>query len=161
MLWARYCPSKNLLPGVVAIILQGYFDDYGDQAPRDNRVSAAMEACAKGGDRIMLVMGSRHGQDPYRVLFFWRLRTLGRKNRIVLLGDCNLLVNQTMVNDFRPLGAAMSKLSTKAKTDTHEHASSTIEGERHIDIAYEGYLTRCRKRRWGLLDSVSLQGTLT
>ena len=40
----------------------------------------------------------------------------GRKKRILFLADRNVLIDQTMVNDFRPFGAAMAKLSTGAKT---------------------------------------------
>jgi type I restriction enzyme R subunit len=34
----------------------------------------------------------------------------------LFLADRNVLIDQTMVNDFRPFGGAMAKLSTKAKT---------------------------------------------
>jgi hypothetical protein len=37
----------------------------------------------------------------------------GRKKRILFLADRNVLVDQTMVNDFRPFGAAMAKLSRR------------------------------------------------
>jgi type I restriction enzyme R subunit len=40
----------------------------------------------------------------------------GPKKRILFLADRNMLIDQTMVNDFRPFGAAMAKLSTSAKT---------------------------------------------
>ena len=42
-----------------------------------------------------------------------------RKRRILFLADRNVLIDQTMVNDFRPFGAAMAKFSTKAKTIDH------------------------------------------
>jgi type I restriction enzyme R subunit len=32
------------------------------------------------------------------------------------LADRNVLIDQTMVNDFRPFGPAMAKLSTNSKT---------------------------------------------
>ena len=51
-----------------------------------------------------------------------------------------------MVNDFRPFGAAMAKLSTKAKTieradGTSEDLTSAIDERRRIDTAYEIYLS--------------------
>ena len=46
----------------------------------------------------------------------WRLWKAGRKKRILYLADRNVLIDQTMVNDFRPFGAAILKLSTDAKT---------------------------------------------
>ena len=50
-----------------------------------------------------------------------------------------------MVNDFRPFGVAMAKLSTGAKTIARDNGSSTdvataIDNKRRIDTAYEIYL---------------------
>src|SRR5438552_18609553 len=50
-----------------------------------------------------------------------------------------------MVNDFRPFGAAMAKLSAGAKTIERDDGSSTelsiaIDTKRRIDTAYEIYL---------------------
>lgn len=50
-----------------------------------------------------------------------------------------------MVNDFRPFGAAMAKLSTSAKTIERDDASqveltTAIDRKRRIDTAYEIYL---------------------
>jgi type I restriction enzyme R subunit len=38
------------------------------------------------------------------------------KKRILYLADRNVLIDQTLVNNFRPFGPAMAKLSTSAKT---------------------------------------------
>ena len=75
----------------------------------------------------------------------WRLWKAGRKKRILFLADRNVLIDQTMVNDFRPFGAAMAKLSTKAKTidradGTSADLTSAIDRKRRIDTAYEIYL---------------------
>jgi type I restriction enzyme R subunit len=45
----------------------------------------------------------------------WRLSKRGAKNRILFLTDRNVLVHQTMVNDFRLFKGAMAKLSASAK----------------------------------------------
>jgi type I restriction enzyme R subunit len=50
-----------------------------------------------------------------------------------------------MVNDFRPFGAAMAKLSTGAKTIEREDGSeveltTALDKKRRIDTAYEVYL---------------------
>jgi type I restriction enzyme R subunit len=62
----------------------------------------------------------------------WRLWKAGQKKRILFLADRNVLVDQTMVNDFRPFGAAMARLSTDVAT--------AIDNKRCIDTAYEIYL---------------------
>jgi hypothetical protein len=112
-LWARYRAWKGLTPEAEQIVLQDYFDDGSDKAPRYyqvNAVNAAIEAIAKGRDRILLVMATGTGNTYTAFQIIWRLWKAGRKKRILYLADRNVLIDQTMVNDFRPFGAAMAKL---------------------------------------------------
>jgi type I restriction enzyme, R subunit len=79
------------------------------------------------------------------ITIIWRLWKAGQKKRILFLADRNVLVAQTMVNDFRPFGAAMAKLSTGAKTIARDDSSSTdvattIDNKRRINTAYEIYV---------------------
>ena len=148
-LWARYRAWKGLTPEAESIVLQDYFDDGGDKAPRYyqvNAINAAIEAIAKGDERILLVMATGTGKTYTSFQIIWRLWKAGRKKRILFLADRNVLIDQTMVNDFRPFGAAMAKLSTKAKTieradGTSEDLTSAIDERRRIDTAYEIYLS--------------------
>ena len=71
-----------------------------------------VEAIAKGQNRILLVMATGTGKTYTAFQIIWRLWKAGQKKRILFLADRNVLVDQTMVNDFRPFGAAMAKLST-------------------------------------------------
>ena len=61
-------------------------------------------------------MATGTGKTYTAFQIIWRLWKAGRKKRILFLADRNVLVDQTMVNDFRPFGPAMAKLSTGAKT---------------------------------------------
>jgi type I restriction enzyme R subunit len=75
----------------------------------------------------------------------WRLWKAGRKKRILYLADRNILIDQTMVNDFRPFGGVMAKLSTGAKTiersdGADESLTSAIDPGRQINKSYEIYL---------------------
>jgi len=147
-LWARYRAWKGLTPDAEQIVLQDYFDDGSDKAPRYyqvNAVNAAIEAIAKGRDRILLVMATGTGKTYTAFQIIWRLWKAGRKKRILYLADRNVLIDQTMVNDFRPFGAAMAKLSTNAKTIERDDGSTidltiAIDKKRRIDTAYEIYL---------------------
>jgi hypothetical protein len=61
------------------------------------------------------------------------------------LAERNVLVDQTMVNDFRPFGQAMAKLSTNAKTierpdGTEVELTTALDKRRRIDSSYEVYL---------------------
>ena len=147
-LWARYRAWKGLTSEVEAIVLQDYFDDGSGKTPRYyqvNAINAAIEAIAKGRDRILLVMATGTGKTYTAFQIIWRLWKAGRKKRILFLADRNVLVDQTMVNDFRPFGPAMAKLSTKAKTierddGLSEDLTTAVDKKRRIDTAYEIYL---------------------
>ena len=142
-LWERYRAWKGLTPESESIVLQDYFDDDGGKAPRYyqvNAINATIEAIAKGHDRILLVMATGTGKTYTAFQIIWRLWKAGRKKRILFLADRNVLIDQTMVNDFRPFKAAMTKLSTQAGTieranDPPGDPPRAIEGKRRIDTA--------------------------
>src|ERR1700731_2552779 len=147
-LWSRYRVWKGLTTEAEQIVLQDYFDDGSGKAPRYyqvNAVNAAIEAIAKGRDRILLVMATGTGKTYTAFQIIWRLWKAGRKKRILYLADRNVLIDQTMVNDFRPFGAAMAKLSTNAKTIERADGSTAdlplaLDKKRRIDTAFEIYL---------------------
>ena len=136
----RYRAWKGLTAEAEQIVLQDYFEDGSGKEPRYyqvNAVNAAIEAIAKGGNRILLVMATGTGKTYTAFQILWRLWKSGRKKRILYLADRNVLIDQTMVNDFRPFGAAMAKLSTDAKTIERDGGTVNL---RRIDTAYEIYL---------------------
>ena len=147
-LWARYRAWKGLTAEAEQVVLQDYFDDGSGKTPRYyqvNAVNAAIEAIAKGRDRILLVMATGTGKTYTAFQIIWRLWKAGRKKRILFLADRNVLIDQTMVNDFRPFGGVMAKLSTNAKTiersDGTEVALTTaVDSGRQINKSYEVYL---------------------
>lgn len=147
-LWARYRAWKGLDAEAEKIVLQDYYDDGSGKTPRYyqvNAVNTAIEAIAKGQDRVLLVMATGTGKTYTAFQIIWRLWKAGRKKRILFLADRNVLIDQTMVNDFRPFGGAMAKLSTNAKTIERQDGSSeeltlALDRKRRIDTAYEVYL---------------------
>ena len=113
-LWGRYRTWKGLTPEAEEIVLQDYFDDGSGKTPRyyqANAINAAIEAIAKGQDRILLVMATGTGKTYTAFQIIWRLWKARHKKRILFLADRNVLVDQTMANDFRPFGGTMTKLS--------------------------------------------------
>jgi len=146
-LWARYQTWKGLRPAQAAVVLQDYYDG-GGKEPRyyqRNAINAATEAIAKGQNRILLVMATGTGKTLTAFQIIWRLWKSGQKKRILFLADRNVLLDQTMVNDFRPFGPAMAKLSTSSKTieradGTEVDLPLAIDSKRRIDKAFEIYL---------------------
>ena len=145
-LWARYRTWKGLTDEAEKLVLQDYSIE--GKKPRyyqANAINATIEAIAKGQDRILLVMATGTGKTLMAFQIIWRLWKSGRKKRILFLADRNILIDQTMVNDFRPFGKVMAKLSSKSKTI--ERADGTkvdlrlaLDPKRRIDPSYEIYL---------------------
>ncbi|KJS42999.1 MAG: restriction endonuclease [Roseovarius sp. BRH_c41] len=147
-LWARYQAAKGLSDVAAAVALQDYFDDGSGKTPRYyqvNAVNSAIEAIAKGQDRVLLVMATGTGKTYTAFQIIWRLWKAGQKKRILFLADRNVLIDQTMVNDFRPFAGNMAKLSTQSKTIERADGTSTdltlaLDKKRRIDTSYEIYL---------------------
>ncbi|MGQ5701121.1 EcoAI/FtnUII family type I restriction enzme subunit R [Sandaracinobacteroides sp. A072] len=147
-LWRRYAEAKGLTAEAEEIVLEDYYDDGSGKTPRYyqvNAVNAAMEAIAKGQNRILLVMATGTGKTYTSFQIIWRLWKGGHKKRILFLADRNVLVDQTMVNDFRPFGPAMAKLSANSKTIERDDGSkielpTAVDKKRRVDTAYEVYL---------------------
>ena len=127
-LWARYCKWKGVnTPEAKNTVEMPYYDDGTGRAPRYyqvNAVNRAIEAVANGANRILLVMATGTGKTYTAFQIIWRLWKSGTKKRILFLADRNILVDQTKNNDFKPFGAAMTKIS-----------------KRQIDKSYEIYLS--------------------
>ena len=127
-LWARYCKWKGVdTPEAKNTLEMPYYDDGTGRAPRYyqvNAVNRTIEAVANGANRILLVMATGTGKTYTAFQIIWRLWRSSTKKRILFLADRNILVDQTKNNDFKPFGAAMTKIS-----------------KRQIDKSYEIYLS--------------------
>lgn len=127
-LWQRYCVWKGIATAeAVQTIEMPYYDDGTGRAPRyyqANAINNTVEAIARGQQRVLLVMATGTGKTYTAFQIIWRLWKSGTKKRILFLADRNILVDQTKNNDFKPFGAAMTKIS-----------------KRQIDKSYEIYLS--------------------
>lgn len=127
-LWERYCLWKGIASEQAKTTVEmPYYDDGSGRSPRYYQASAinnTVEAVARGQQRILLVMATGTGKTYTAFQIIWRLWKSGTKKRILFLADRNILVDQTKNNDFKPFGAAMTKIS-----------------KRQIDKSYEIYLS--------------------
>ncbi len=145
-LLSKYESWKGLSEQQATVALQGYHDI--GKTPRYyqmSAVNAAVEAIAKGRDRLLLVMATGTGKTYTAFQIIWRLWKSGAKKRVLFLADRNVLVDQTMVNDFRPFSGHMAKLSTHSKTiekpdGLTEELALAVDKKRRINTAYEIYL---------------------
>jgi type I restriction enzyme R subunit len=147
-LWRRYSLWKGFTAEQEKVALQPYYDGGSRKDPRYyqiNAIQATVEAITKGQQRILLVMATGTGKTFTAFQIIWRLWKAGQKKRILFLADRNVLVNQTMVNDFRPFTDKMAKLSTTAKTiersdGTQETINVALDRQRRINKSHEIYL---------------------
>lgn len=112
-LWTRLCVAKGLTQPQIAVATQDYFDDGSRKSPRYYQLIAinrTVEAIARGENRILLVMATGTGKTYTAFQIIWRLWKSGAKKRILFLVDRNILADQTKTNDFKPFGAAMTKI---------------------------------------------------
>jgi type I restriction enzyme R subunit len=90
-------------------------------------------------------MATGTGKTYTAFQIIWRLWKAGNKKRILFLADRNVLVDQTMVNDFRPFGPAMAKLSTGSGTiekavGPEADLPTAFGKKKQVDTSYEVYL---------------------
>ncbi|MBI1905347.1 MAG: DEAD/DEAH box helicase family protein [Rhodocyclales bacterium] len=122
-LWHRYCAWKGLEGVARETVETPYYDDGSGRAPRyyqANAINRAVEAVARGQSRILLVMATGTGKTYTAFQIIWRLWKARAKKRILFLADRNILVDQTRSNDFRPFGAAMTKIEKRQANKAYE-----------------------------------------
>lgn len=140
-LWTLWMKEKGLTPEQQTVIEQDYFSDGSGKAPRYYQLIAinkTIEAISKGQNRILLVMATGTGKTLTAFQIIWRLWRSKTKKRILFLADRNILVDQTMTNDFKAFGSAMTKISKRQANTSYEiylslyQAVSGSEEERNI-----------------------------
>ncbi len=122
-LWKLWCEHKGMSPDQETIITEDYYSDGSNKTPRYYQLLAinkTMEAIAKGQDRILLVMATGTGKTYTAFQIIWRLWKSKTKKRILFLADRNILIDQTMTNDFKPFGSAMTKIQKRQANKSYE-----------------------------------------
>jgi type I restriction enzyme R subunit len=122
-LWRLWCVHKGISPEQEAIVAQDYYSDGGNKTPRYYQLIAinrTIEAIANGQKRILLVMATGTGKTFTAFQIIWRLWKSRAKKRILFLADRNILVDQTMTNDFKPFGSAMTKIQKRQANKSYE-----------------------------------------
>lgn len=122
-LWKWWVQHRGLNDQQNALVTQDYFSDGSDKSPRYYQLLAinkTIEAIARGQNRILLVMATGTGKTFTAFQIIWRLWKSKAKKRILFLADRNILVDQTMTNDFKPFGSAMTKIQKRQANKSYE-----------------------------------------
>lgn len=133
-LYNRYLQSKGITAEQKEIIEEPYYIDVSWKEARYYQrvaINRTIEAIAKWQDRLLLVMATWTGKTYTAFQIIYRLWKAKAKKRILFLADRNILVDQTMTNDFKPFGDVMTKIKN-----------------RQINKAYEVYLALYQAVTW-------------
>lgn len=106
-----------------ALVEQPYYVDKSGKEPRYYQrvaINRAIEAVVKGQQRILLVMATGTGKTYTAFQIIWRLWKAKKKKRILFLADRNILVDQTMQQDFAPFGEVMHKITKRTVKKNYE-----------------------------------------
>lgn len=121
-LWRRYSIWKNIDAEKEKIITQDYHYDPG-RRPRYYQqvaINKTVDVIAAGQNRILLVMATGTGKTYTAFQIIWKLWKAGIKKRILFLADRNILVDQTMTNDFKHFGDKMKKITNRKIDKSYE-----------------------------------------
>jgi len=113
-LWQRYKSHRGIKDKEEPVILQPYHQDASGKEPRyyqADAINSTMEAVARGDKRVLLVMATGTGKTYTTFQTIWRLWKGGTINRALFLADRDILIDQALTNDFKPFGAAMTKVT--------------------------------------------------
>jgi type I restriction enzyme R subunit len=122
-LWQLWATQLGLNNTQSELVTQDYYSDGSDKSPRYYQLLAinkTIEAIARGQKRILLVMATGTGKTYTAFQIIWRLWKSKAKKRILFLADRNILVDQTMTNDFKPFGSAMTKIQKRQANKSYE-----------------------------------------
>lgn len=111
---SRWEKGANITPEERAIIAQPYYSSATSYDPRyyqRNAINRTVEAIAKGQDRLLLVMATGTGKTYTAFQIVYRLLKSGLKKKVLYLADRNVLVDQSIQQDFAPLEKTIHKVN--------------------------------------------------
>lgn len=119
----RYKVAANQGQGLsaieLAVINQPYYSSQNTYEPRYYQrvaVNRTVDAIVRGQNRLLLVMATGTGKTYTAFQIVYRLLKSGMKRKILYLADRNILVDQTIQQDFSPLEKVIHKINV-AKDD--------------------------------------------
>ena len=115
---ARYKSERNggcgITPEQEAIMNQPYFSSQSTYPPRYYQriaINRTVDAIASGQNRLLLVMATGTGKTYTAFQIVYRLLKAGMKKKVLYLADRNILVDQSIQQDFAPLEKTIHKIN--------------------------------------------------
>lgn len=120
--------GKGLNDNVRKIIDEPYYSSQNTYPPRYYQrvaINRAVEEIAQGKDRLLLVMATGTGKTYTAFQIVYRLLQSGMKRKVLYLADRNILVDQSIQQDFAPLKKVTHKINV-AKDDPNTITSYQV-----------------------------------
>ena len=115
---ARWESESNGGKGISAdekkVVAQPYYSSQGTYDPRyyqRNAINRVVEAIARGQKRLLLVMATGTGKTYTAFQIVYRLLKCGLRKKVLYLADRNILVDQSIQQDFSPLEKTIHKIN--------------------------------------------------
>ena len=122
-LWRRYKGDTSMTSDQETLITEPYYFQPGDKTPRYYQriaINRTIDAITRALNRIWVVMATGTGETYTAFQIIHRLWKSGRKKKILFLADRNILVDQTMQQDFKPFSKVMTKIEGKKLDSSYE-----------------------------------------
>lgn len=116
---ARYKKESGLTNAQEIAIDQPYYTSQNTYPPRYYQriaINRTIDAIARGQQRLLLVMATGTGKTYTAFQIVYRLLKSGMKRKVLYLADRNILVDQSILQDFAPLEKTIHKINV-AKDD--------------------------------------------
>lgn len=110
----RYKQEAGLTPQQEAIQRQPYYSSQNTYPPRYYQriaINRTLDAIARGQKRLLLVMATGTGKTYTAFQIVYRLLQSGMKRKVLYLADRNILVDQSIQQDFAPLEKVIHKIN--------------------------------------------------
>lgn len=110
--------GKGILENERKIIEQPYYSSQTTYLPRyyqRNAVNRTVEGASKGQKRLLLVMATGTGKTYTAFQIVYRLLKSALVKRVLYLADRNILVDQSILQDFAPLEKSIYKVNFSDK----------------------------------------------
>ncbi|HJJ48852.1 MAG TPA: DEAD/DEAH box helicase family protein [Methanocorpusculum sp.] len=148
-LWKRFCGHKNYSSDIAEKIAAPYYYDltqlkeprYYQRIAIDRTVDAVVSGQYPGGinKRILLVMATGSGKTYTAFQIIHRLKEAKVVKNVLYLADRNVLIDQTMKEDFKPFSKMMVKVSHKQMTSEYEIYMSLYQQQAACDADFDTY----------------------
>ena len=115
-LWERFKQESGFTPAQEQVMNQPYYSNQSTYPPRyyqRKAINRTVDAIARGQKRLLLVMATGTGKTYTAFQIIYRLLKSEKVHKVLYLADRNMLVDQSIDQDFAPLQKTIHKINAK------------------------------------------------